>query len=467
MALPYKSIAVESNIDFVNLQPLDINPLMSKCDIKVFYLGKNRNNSYITKEVAAEMAKTLRGCPIVGYFKESKDDFVDHGEQVILDDEGIHFKTLTKPYGFVSPDAQVWFQDFEDEDGFGNIITRTYLCTTGYLWTGQYKEANKIYEDGGKPHSMELDKKSLQGVWSEDIKDNVEFFIISDGIFSKLCILGDDVEPCYEGSSITEASTNTNFTLDKTYKQTLYTMMQELKNVLKGEHKMPTDKDINTESQLNEDAAPATNFSAEQGNFNKSSSVENENNVEGTKEDRVTPETDFKKDDKDKKSEQEEEKQSEVELEENTDDEDKDDDDKKKSSGKFALEDQYEILQANFAQMKKDYEALKVNFDSLVQFKQTIEDKKKDELIAKFFMLSDEDKKDVIDNKSKYTLEEIKQKLAVIGFEKGVNFNLTKEQEKEKNLNENIVTFNLNAVGANNDSLPDWVQAVKDTEKQF
>ena len=142
MALPYKSIAIESNVEFVNLQPLDINPFMSKCDIKVLYLGKNRNQSYITKEVATEMSKTLRGCPIVGYFKESKDDFADHGEQVILDNEGVHFKKLTKPYGFVAPDAQIWFQDYEDEDHFGNKIVRTYLCSTGYLWTGQYPEAN-------------------------------------------------------------------------------------------------------------------------------------------------------------------------------------------------------------------------------------------------------------------------------------------------------------------------------------
>jgi len=38
-------------------------------------------------------------------------------------------------------------------------------------------------------------------------------------------------------------------------------------------------------------------------------------------------------------------------------------------------------------------------------------------------MLSEEDKKDVIENKTKYSLEEIKAKLAVICFEKKVNFN--------------------------------------------
>jgi hypothetical protein len=29
---------------------------------------------------------------------------------------------MTKPYGFVAPDAKVWFQKFNDEDEFGNQI---------------------------------------------------------------------------------------------------------------------------------------------------------------------------------------------------------------------------------------------------------------------------------------------------------------------------------------------------------
>ena len=60
------------------------------------------------------MGKTLRGAPIVGYFKENKDDFADHGEKVTLDDEGIHFECMTKPYGFVPTDARVWFQKFNE-----------------------------------------------------------------------------------------------------------------------------------------------------------------------------------------------------------------------------------------------------------------------------------------------------------------------------------------------------------------
>ena len=70
--------------------------------------------------------------------------------------------------------------------------------TTGYLWTGQFPECKSAVEGDGKPHSMELDEETLQGEWSNNIKQNMEFFIINDAVFSKLCILGDDVEPCFK-----------------------------------------------------------------------------------------------------------------------------------------------------------------------------------------------------------------------------------------------------------------------------
>ena len=70
MALPHQSIATISSPQFINLQPLDVNPLMSACEIKVLYIGENRNRSFISKEVATQMAKTLRGAPIVGYQKK-------------------------------------------------------------------------------------------------------------------------------------------------------------------------------------------------------------------------------------------------------------------------------------------------------------------------------------------------------------------------------------------------------------
>jgi len=76
-------------------------------------------------------------------------------------------------------------------------------------------------------------------------------------------------------------------------------------------------------------------------------------------------------------------------------------------------------------------------------------------------MLSDEDKKDVIANKDKYTLDEIKSKLAVICFDKKINFTLSKEEQSEPT--EAVTTYILN--DNENNSQSEWVRAVKKHEK--
>jgi len=75
-------------------------------------------------------------------------------------------------------------------------------------------------------------------------------------------------------------------------------------------------------------------------------------------------------------------------------------------------------------------------------------------LIADFYMLSNEDKADIIANKEKYSLEDIKAKLSVICFDKKVSFSKTEDKEKE-----DVVTYNVN--NTNDSNLPDWVKAVK------
>ena len=60
------SIATIDSPEFIQITK--ISPLISKCEIKVLYLGENRNQTFITKEVATQMAQTLPGCPIVGYY---------------------------------------------------------------------------------------------------------------------------------------------------------------------------------------------------------------------------------------------------------------------------------------------------------------------------------------------------------------------------------------------------------------
>ena len=65
---------------------------------------------------------------------------------------------------------------------------------------------------------MELDNDTLDAFWSKDVNGKPQFFIINEAIVSKLCILGDEVEPCFEGASVAPIQ----FSLEDDFKKSLY-----------------------------------------------------------------------------------------------------------------------------------------------------------------------------------------------------------------------------------------------------
>ena len=437
-----QSIATISNPEFINLQPLDISPLISSCEIKVLYLNENRNMSYITKDVAAEMAKSLRGSPIVGWYKEEKEDFRDHGEAIVIEDGEFLVNCKTKPYGFVSPDAKVWFQDFLETDAFGNELTRTYLMTTGYLWTGQYPECQAVVDEG-RPQSMELDEKTLQGSWTTDFNSQMEFFIINDAIFSKLCILGEDVEPCFEGASVTAPQVSSNFTKDGMFRKTLFTMMQELYSMLEGGKEEMEEMNVNT---------PAVDEEVPAAIEEEIPEVPAEEPVPAEGEE--TP--------------AEEPAEEEVPAAEEAPIDTPAEGEPAPEVGPVPAEEpqNYELLEQELNELKTQYAALEAERNELLNFKNEIVDKQKDALIDKFSMLSDEDKKDVIDNKSTYSLDEIESKLSVICFRKQINFTAVEAEPAEETPAAEetpVVQFAYNTPSNN---LPDWLAAVEQTKNR-
>lgn len=470
-----RSVATIQSPEFLNIT--SVSPLISKCEIKVLYVGQNRNHSFITKEVATQMAQTLPGCPIVGYYTEVKEDFLDHGEQVIIDGNGVQFKDLTRPYGFVAPNARIWFQQFEDTDEFGNVEYREYLMAEGYLWTGQYEECKRVIEEGN-PQSMKLDDKTLKGFWSNDKNSGIDFFIINDAIFENLCILGEDVEPCFEGADITAPKISASFNKDSSsIVTTLFSMMNELKSVLevKGGFSMDENTvvvpeveagtepvvetpavEVPTEAPVVE--APAVENSLETpDNSSETPIAENQDNIEDFAKN-SDDEEENKEESKEYKKDEEKDSEDKAEEEDKKDDsEDKSDEDEKKK---------FELLEQNYSELQQKYAALEVEYQALVEFKNEIDNQKKDELINSFYMLSDEDKKDVIENKASYSLDEIKSKLATIGFEKKVNFSLNDNTEaKEEEDKEASLTYNLQ--GAADNGLPAWLKAVQATKNRM
>lgn len=414
--------------EFVNIVPL--NPLLSKCQIKVMYVGDepNRNKSIITKATAEKMANSLPGSPIVGKFNEDTKDFEGHNEILKIEEKSISLVPDTFPYGFIPTDAKVWFQKFIDD----GINEREYMMTEGVLWTGQFPEAQRII-DKGNNHSMELsdDKRYLDAHWTKDKNGKPQFFIINDAVFSKLCVLGEEREPCFEGSQIGKL----DFNLGEEFKSTFFSMIEQFKNLYEGGSEMEQDTNVILEDNLVEDATNNIEDTVEDVVENVEDSVEDvvenvedvvENGIENPVEDIVEQplEATYSLDEIPEYNE---------------------------------LQEKYNSLETNFNLVQTELEDLKTNYAVLKKFKKEVDDLEKDELIKSFYMLSDDDKKSVIKMKDTYSLEEIESKLSVMCVRNKVNFNL----EEDDNAN---TTYTYNLDGLNVDSnIPAWVKAVERT----
>lgn len=193
----------------------EINPLFSKVKIKIAYTGINRNNSYISKDAFEKAIPTIYNCPIIGEFIETTEDFGSHGGKIEISDQGIKYIQTTKPYGVINENSEITWEDVIEEDGTIN----TYLCATGYLWTGRYDELETVIKNS-KSQSMEIE---ISNGNFQDINGQ-KVFAIEDFIFSAFCILGDSTEPCFESSEIMSY----NFNKDE-FKKEFTQMLIELK----------------------------------------------------------------------------------------------------------------------------------------------------------------------------------------------------------------------------------------------
>lgn len=433
------SVATIAAPEFVNLAEDALNPGISKADVKVLYLGENRNGSFINKETAMKMSETLRACPIVGAYRKDINDFGDHGEIIHIENGEITFDCATVPYGFVAPDAKVWFKEFTDYDEFGNTVNREYLMTTAYLWTGQYPEIERCVKEG-MGQSMELDGKSIDGHWAENSESGIEFFIINDASFTKLCVLGDGVEPCFEGASVEAPNISDKFSKEG-FTTTLYNMMNELKFALAENADA---KDANVEkaektddSEFVAEDAETTDFAEKQEEVEETAE-EAETFAENTEE-TVEPVEENLDQESDFSVNTEEEKESEEKVE-NTEE---------SADNEFAEKDaEIETLKSEIASLQEKYSLLETEVEELRSYKASRISADKDALINKYNMLSDDDKAEIVANKDSYSYEEIESKLALLYVKKNVDFD---DQEEEIPApNEATLTFGLST--ANGDA---------------
>ena len=504
----HTSVKLDCPVEFINITPL--NPLISKCQIKVCYVSDepNRNRSVITKEVAKKMANSLPGCPIVGFYNEEKGDFEEHNRVIDISNGKFEIKDTTRPYGFVDLGAKVWFQKFLD-DGKDE---REYMMTEGWLWTGQYPECKRII-DKGNNQSMELDKDTLNAAWSKSNNGKPQFFIINEAIISKLCTLGEANEPCFEGSNITAPTIQ--FAFEDGFKEQLSSMINELKDYLnKGGEKVFTryaveigdalwealyshvEGTYGIESVCEDGEQKFAVLTADGKYYRLNFSISEENVVEFAAEvellEEYTPaeepqfsaeaveeyakkknakpaDEEEEEEDKDKKCPKCGKPASECHCDDDDEDEDDDDDKNKKKKDKKSkynleevqeyveLSEKYSTLETEYSNAQSKIADLEAQVNELTTFKKGIEKAEKEKMIASFYMLSDEDKKDVIDNIDTYSLDDIEAKLSIICVRNKVSFNLEDDNSKD-----DPTVFSLNGNPCE-ENVPAWVKALRRT----
>lgn len=391
---------------------------------------------------------------------------------------------------------------------------------------------------------MELDENTLDATWSKDDNGKPKFFIINEGVISKLCILGEECEPCFEGSSITKPEVT--FSFEPSFMEQMRSMMDELKELLKNEggaqvftryaveigdslwsalysyiektypgeerwcSKYSIDGVFEEGGQKFAILADRTSMKY----FRLDFSVDETNGlapvselVEVTKTyvpasepqfalaDVEAFETEYKKQEKKKEEEKEDEDKKDQSDDSNSEDktdgedkdekkedapaddkkdaddkedkkEDDDDEDEKKKKKHFSLE-EYEELNSKFSQLQADFEALsntKAELEqqvaTLTEFKLSVDRKEKQAMIERFYMLSDEDKADVVANIDTYSLDDIEAKLSVICVRNKVNFNLDDDKDEHDPM---VYSFNNHET----EDTPAWVLAVLDTAKSL
>ena len=422
--MKHESVKLDSPIEIVDIVPL--NPLISKCQIKVCYVGDepNRNGSVITKAVAKEMAKSLPGCPIVGFYNETSGDFEGHNQIIDISNGEWKFKDTTVPYGFVDLNAKVWFQKFAD-DG----VEHEYLMTEGYLWTEQFPEVKRVITKGNN-QSMELYEPMLKGFWSEDDKEELSFFIINEAIISKLCILGEDVEPCFEGSQITKVQ----FSFEENFQKKLFEMMEQVKEI-NGEGGTDSVDEEKKNPEMDEEVKP-----------------EEENAP-------AEPEVKFEE-------ASQENKVDNSAAEESSEDDQQENENSEDNIVSYNLEEiqEYIDLKAQYEKLESDFNEMKADYEKLVEFKTEADRKEKQAMIDQFYMLSNEDKKDVIEHIDQYSVDEIEAKLSVICVRNRVSFD---DLDKKDDDEENTTTFSLENDGLEDDLTPAWIKAALITKKEM
>jgi len=451
-----KSYPTTLPFEFIDIQKVDDR--ISKCFVKILYPGKNRNKTFISKAVGSLIANSLPRTPIVGFYNETVKDFEDHGEELIINKNGLKVIKKTRPYGAISEWGTIGWKEYLDSDG----VTREYLVAEGYLWTGRYPEVVDVVKSG-KGQSLEFFEDSIQGNWATFDNEDEQFFIFNEAEVSALCILGDDVEPCFEGASINDYKTEIDgiyqYSLNKDeFKKEFDEFISQLNETNERSEHMKKVKTYNLDGATVE-VIPVESFEATEAEAEAVAEVETVEEVVETVEEIVADEVVETVEEVVATEETVEEAVVEVEVEKTESTEFESIDTTGQNGENHIEENSSTVEEPNseiiytleqYNEIKFQLDELKAKYDLLVEKEKKIEDEAKFNLIDKFsLILGVEDVMPVKAAIRDYSIEKIDEILSVIAFRKGVSFT------KESNDSVSVPKATQPA-----SSVPKWLEAV-------
>lgn len=168
----------------------EVNRSFDKGVLKIAYHGKNRNGTYISKEAFENALPSLANVPVVTHYLRKDDELGGHDMELITGEDGkLYMVYVTEPVGVVPSSPNCWWEEVEETNG----TVHEYLCVEVLLWKRQ--EAYKLIKESGVVgQSMEIT--------INDGHDGDDAYCIDSFIFTALCLLGDEHEPCFESASL-------------------------------------------------------------------------------------------------------------------------------------------------------------------------------------------------------------------------------------------------------------------------
>lgn len=377
---------------------------LSKCRVRIFYKGMNRNRTFISEDFANQLINSLPYTPVKGIFDKEKVDYQDHGED----------NTDGRVYGVVMAEPNFAWEAFEDEDG----VTRTYACADVLLFTGLYPEARLV---PGESQSMEIFRNTLKGEWRIWKSDGMPYYHFLEGSLVGLQVLGQETEPCFEGAAFFNLYKDVKEMVDyiKTFSKKEdeeMTSEEEVKETVEtaAEEFTVEETETTTEETAIEEAPveePVEEVAAENFVEETTEEVPTENSIEEAAEEESVEETDsFSVEEKNSLEEKITALESEktafeskiAELEASL----------TAANEKIsAFESEKNVLESQFSDIKSENESLNA-------FKKTVETEKKEEILTKYEEHLSESAvaafKDSIDN---YSVEDFKKEVCTAAVE--------------------------------------------------